>query len=170
MDKYIKAQDLVDRIYPVDPDNDGSDGCTIVFKNLRMNSDEIEAIIMEIPAADVVLGERFRRCEKELKEANACINEAYWVAWARDFREPGTPENELLHDVLQEIMLALKGLRNARPERAEAVKIAEKELARAEKNLTGAKKRGAPDKDIKNLEKKVTYKRLVAVLVRGGMV
>lgn len=54
MDKYIKAQDIIDRIYPVDPENDGSDGCTIVMQNLRLTSDEIEALVDEIPAADVV--------------------------------------------------------------------------------------------------------------------
>lgn len=53
MDKYIKADDLIDRIYPVDPENDGSDGCTIVMQNLKLSSQEIEAIVNEIPAADV---------------------------------------------------------------------------------------------------------------------
>lgn len=53
MDKYIKAQDLIDRIYPVDPDNDGSDGCTVVYQNLTLSSPEIEAILEEMPAADV---------------------------------------------------------------------------------------------------------------------
>lgn len=38
MDKYIKAQDLIDRIYPVDPENDGSDGCTVVYQNLTFSS------------------------------------------------------------------------------------------------------------------------------------
>lgn len=167
MDKYIKVQDLIDRIYPVDPDNDGSDGCTIVYKNLRMGSSEIEAMVMEIPAADVVSGERCRRREKELKEANSRINEAYWVAWARDFQEPGTPENERLHTALQDVMLALKGQTHTRQEREEAVRFAEKELARVERSLAGAKKRGAPAGDIENLEKKVAYKRLVHLLVKG---
>lgn len=53
MDKYIKAQDLIDRIYPVDPENDGSDGCTVVYQNLTLSSPEIEAIVEELPAADV---------------------------------------------------------------------------------------------------------------------
>lgn len=53
MEKYIRAQDLIDRIYPVDPENDGADGCTIVFQNLKLSSPEIEAIVEEIPAADV---------------------------------------------------------------------------------------------------------------------
>lgn len=123
--------------------------------------------INEIPAADVVPGEWIRCRERELKEAYARINEAYWVAWARDFQEPGTPENERLHVALQDVMLALKGQIHAKPERAEAVKIAEKELARVERSLAGAKKRGAPAGDIENLEKKVAYKRLVHLLVKG---
>ena len=53
MDKYIKVQDLIDRIYPVDPENDGSDGCTVVYQNLTLSSPEIEAILEELPAADV---------------------------------------------------------------------------------------------------------------------
>ena len=115
--------------------------------------------INEITAADVVSGERFRCQEEELKEASARINQAYWVAWARDFQEPGTPGNERLHAALQDVMLALKGQIHTRPERAE-------ELARAERSLDGAKKRGAPACDIENLEKKVAYKRLVLELIR----
>lgn len=53
VEKYIRAQDLIDRIYLVDPENDGADGCTIVFQNLKLSSPEIEAIVEEIPAADV---------------------------------------------------------------------------------------------------------------------
>lgn len=64
MDKYIKMQDIIDRIYPVDPENDGSDGCTIVVQNLRLTSDEIEALVDEIPAADVVPVVRCRDCKK----------------------------------------------------------------------------------------------------------
>ena len=62
MDKYIKAQDLIDRIYPVDPENDGSDGCTVVYKSLTLSSPEIEAILEELPAADVVPVVRCRKC------------------------------------------------------------------------------------------------------------
>lgn len=101
----------------------------------------------------------------QLDEAKQRINQAYWVAWARDFREPGTPENERLHDTLQEVMLALKGQTYTRPERAEATRIAEKELTRAERSLAGAKKRGAPPRDIESLEKKVRYKAMVLELV-----
>ena len=67
MDKYIKAQDLIDRIYPVDPENDGSDGCTVVYKSLTLSSPEIEAIVEELPAADVVPVVRCLEC-KHYKE------------------------------------------------------------------------------------------------------
>lgn len=96
------------------------------------------------------------------------INQAYWVAWAQDFQEPGTPENERLHTALQDVMLALKGQEHTRPERAEAVRIAEKELARAERSLAGAKKRGAPAQDVENLALKVQYKTLVLEMIRLG--
>ena len=71
MDKYIKVQDLIDRIYPVDPENDGSDGCTVVYQNLTLSSPEIEAILEELPAADVVPVVRCRECE-HWKDWGAC--------------------------------------------------------------------------------------------------
>lgn len=53
MDKYIKTEDLLDAIYPVDPENDGSDGCTVVAAPLTLTSEELEAMLDKIPAADV---------------------------------------------------------------------------------------------------------------------
>ncbi len=140
--------------------------------------------VMSVPPQETDFDMQFSAAFDELEAARACvnqlsesldiledakkrINEAYWAAWARDFQEPGTPENERLHAALQDVMLALKGQTHTRPERAEAVKIAEKELTRAEKNLESAKKRGAPDRDIENLEKKVEYRRLVLQLMGG---
>lgn len=73
MDKYIKAQDLIDRIYPVDPDNDGSDDCTIVYQNMKLSSPEIEAIVEEIPAADVVPVVRCRDCKHKGKTGKNII-------------------------------------------------------------------------------------------------
>lgn len=139
--------------------------------------------VMSVPPQETDFDMQFSAAFDELESARACvsqldesldqldevkrrINQAYWVAWARDFQEPGTPENERLHAALQDVMLALKGQEHTRPERAEAVRIAEKELVRAERSLAGAKKRGAPACDIENLEKKVVYKRLVLELIR----
>lgn len=53
MGKYIKADDLLEAIYPVDPENDGSDGCTVVAQPLTLTSYEIENIVLALPAADV---------------------------------------------------------------------------------------------------------------------
>ena len=75
MDKYIKAQDLIDRIYPVDPENDGSDGCTVVYQNLTLSSPEIEAILEELPAADVVPVVRCQEC----KHLNVVNNEKLYA-------------------------------------------------------------------------------------------
>lgn len=141
--------------------------------------------VMSVPPQETDFDMQFSAAFDELESARACvsqldesldqldevkrrINQAYWVAWARDFQEPGTPENERLHTALQDVMLALKGQEHTRPERAEAERIAEKELSRAERSLDGAKKRGAPACDIENLEQKVAYKRLVLELIRMG--
>lgn len=53
MDKYIKADDLLEAIYPVDPENDGSDGCTVVAQPMTLTSEELEVMIDSLPAADV---------------------------------------------------------------------------------------------------------------------
>lgn len=83
MDKYIKAQDLIDRIYPVDPENDGSDGCTVVYKSLTLSSTEIEAIVEELPAADfapVVHGKWERKYTANgIVTRNVCTNCNEWV-------------------------------------------------------------------------------------------
>lgn len=50
---YINRETLLDAIYPVDPENDGSDRCTIVCQFLTMTSADMEALICDIPAADV---------------------------------------------------------------------------------------------------------------------
>lgn len=141
--------------------------------------------VMSVPPQETDFDMQFSAAFDELESARACvsqldesldqldevkqrINQAYWVAWAQDFQEPGTPENERLHTALQDVMLALKGQEHTRPERAEAVRIAEKELARAERSLAGAKKRGAPAQDVENLALKVQYKTLVLEMIRLG--
>lgn len=74
MDKYIKADDLIDRIYPVDPENDGSDGCTIVMQNLKLSSQEIEAILDEIQAADVApVVHASWEFKRKVYEADECV-------------------------------------------------------------------------------------------------
>ena len=34
MAEYIERQAAIDLFYPVDPENDGSDGCTVVYLSL----------------------------------------------------------------------------------------------------------------------------------------
>lgn len=53
MAEYIDRDAVLDAIWPVDPENDGSDGGTVVLKNCIFSSEEIEALVDEIPAADV---------------------------------------------------------------------------------------------------------------------
>lgn len=53
MAEYIERQAAIDLFYPVGPENDGSDGCTVVYKTENYTSDEIEAVISGLPAADV---------------------------------------------------------------------------------------------------------------------
>lgn len=53
MDDYIKRKDILDAIWPVDPENDGSDGGTVVLQNQSFTSADIEGIVCGIPAADV---------------------------------------------------------------------------------------------------------------------
>ena len=53
MTEYIKKEDAIELFWPVDPENDGSDGCTVALKCGHYNSDEIEAMLSDLPAADV---------------------------------------------------------------------------------------------------------------------
>ena len=53
MAEYIERQKAIDLFYRVDPENDGSDGCTVVYKVGNYSSDEIEAMLSDLPAADV---------------------------------------------------------------------------------------------------------------------
>lgn len=54
MAKYVDADTIVEKLWPVDPENDGSDGCTVVLQNLTFTSADLESLLDEIPAADVV--------------------------------------------------------------------------------------------------------------------
>ena len=53
MAEYIDRQAVLDAIFPVDPENDGSDGCTVVLQNQSFTSADIEGIVCSIPAANV---------------------------------------------------------------------------------------------------------------------
>lgn len=51
MDDYIKRQAVIDAVWPVDSDNDGSDGCTVVLQSMVLTSADVESLVCGIPAA-----------------------------------------------------------------------------------------------------------------------
>ena len=53
MADYISREAAVDAFFPVDPENDGSDGTTTICLELNYSNNEIESILWEVPAADV---------------------------------------------------------------------------------------------------------------------
>ena len=53
MAEYIKREDAIELFWPVDPENDGSDGCTVGLKCGHYNSNEIETMLSDLPAAEV---------------------------------------------------------------------------------------------------------------------
>lgn len=53
MPKYIELEKAINLFYPVDPENDGSDGCTTVLKSEKYSSEEIESMLSDLPVADV---------------------------------------------------------------------------------------------------------------------
>ena len=53
MAEYIKREDAIDLFWAIDPENDGNDGCMIVLKCGNYDSNEIEAMLSALPAAEV---------------------------------------------------------------------------------------------------------------------
>ena len=61
MPEYIELKEAIDLFYSIDPENDGSDGGTVVLTSDDYTSEEIEEMLSLLPAADVapvVHGER----------------------------------------------------------------------------------------------------------------
>ena len=50
---YIRREAAIYSFFPVDPENDGSDGATPIYLEQNYSSNEIESILWELPAADV---------------------------------------------------------------------------------------------------------------------
>lgn len=50
---------------------------------------------------------------------------------------------------------------------SELIRRAEKELSTATRNLDAAKRRGAPEQDVLNLEAKVEYRKAVLDILKG---
>ena len=53
MAEYIERQKAIDLFSPVDPENDGSDGTTLVCLSINYSSAEIESKLSDMPAEDV---------------------------------------------------------------------------------------------------------------------
>lgn len=51
---------------------------------------------------------------------------------------------------------------------SEIIRQAEKELQTATRNLDMAKRRGAPEQDVRNLEVKMEYRKAVLDILNGG--
>ena len=91
MAEYIDRQAVLDAIFPVDPENDGSDGCTVVLQNQSFTSADIEGIVCGIPASDVrtVVHAHW---EGEAEICSACgerstegLDAKIWNRWCPDF-------------------------------------------------------------------------------------
>lgn len=89
MAEYIDRKAVLDAIFPVDPENDGSDGCTVVMQNQTFTSADIEGIVCSIPAADVrtVVHARWEHDHTDMVGGNfavvrcsACAYKAYAIA------------------------------------------------------------------------------------------
>ena len=74
MKKYVSVDDIFDVLYPVDPECDGSDGCTVVLQNLTYSSTDIEGMIDQIPAADVahVVHGKWERISEDKYRCSNC--------------------------------------------------------------------------------------------------
>lgn len=90
MGEYIDRQAVLDAIWPVDHENDGSDGCTVVLKNCIFSSEEIEALVCDIPAADVrpvihAFWDSDERCSSCGEKSTENLDAEIWGIWEPDF-------------------------------------------------------------------------------------
>ena len=53
MKKYIDAEAFMDALYSIDPENDGSDGCTFIAQDVEYTSAGKEAMGDAVKEADV---------------------------------------------------------------------------------------------------------------------
>lgn len=63
MTEYIERELAINLFYPVDPENDGTDGCTVICKSGNYSSADIEGMLSELPAADVAPVVYCRECK-----------------------------------------------------------------------------------------------------------
>lgn len=81
MAKYVDTDTIVEKLWPVDPENDGSDGCTVVLQNLTFTSADLESLLDEIPAADVVPVVRCRECKHSHKGCDSDMTKEIWCTF-----------------------------------------------------------------------------------------
>ena len=53
MPEYVDKEKAIDLFYSIDPENDGSDGCTTALVSDDYTSEEIEEMLSLLPVADV---------------------------------------------------------------------------------------------------------------------
>lgn len=64
MADYISRKEAVDAFFPIDPENDGSDGTTPIYLERDYSNNEIESILWEVPSADVEPVRRWIPCSE----------------------------------------------------------------------------------------------------------
>lgn len=80
MAEYINREDAINLFWPVAPENDGSDGCTIVLRNGQYSSNDIESMLSELPAAEVA----------EVVRCRECVHSSMPSGFTQRYGEPGT--------------------------------------------------------------------------------
>lgn len=81
MAKYVDTDTIVEKLWSVDPENDGSDGCTVVLQNLTFTSADLESLLDEIPAADVVEVVRCQNCAYSHKGCDSDMTKEIWCTY-----------------------------------------------------------------------------------------
>ncbi len=79
MTECIDRQAVLDAIWSIDPENDGSDGGTVVLQNQSFTSADIEGIICQIPTVDLealpIVKELREKLERATMERDTAIKD-----------------------------------------------------------------------------------------------
>lgn len=79
MTECIDRQAVLDAIWSIDPENDGSDGGTVVLQNQSFTSADIEGIICQIPTVDLealpIVKELREKLERVTMERDTAIKD-----------------------------------------------------------------------------------------------
>lgn len=88
MADYISREAAVNAFFPVDPENDGSDGTTPIYLERDYSNNEIESILWEIDAADVAPVVPCKGCEHAERYARTDGTAGYYC---------GHPQNTFVY-------------------------------------------------------------------------